>query len=157
MFDGLRKFLSEIAVGDKHPTRFEPGDYRLAAAALMVHAAAIDGDMSEIERDKLQAIVERVFELDQPTADELVSEATEAEHEAVDLYHFTSVINGSLNEDGRRRVVEMMWEMAYADGHVGEFESNLLWRAADLLGIPARERIEIGQRVAEQRRAAGPT
>jgi uncharacterized tellurite resistance protein B-like protein len=156
MFDGLRKFLSEIAVGDEHTARFEPSDYRLAAAALMVHAASIDGDMSDVERERLHALVQRRFELDQAVADELVSEATEAEHEAIDLYHFTTVINRSLNEDGRRQVVEMMWEMAYADGHVGEFESNLLWRASDLLGISARERIEIGQRVAE-RRAAGPT
>jgi uncharacterized tellurite resistance protein B-like protein len=156
MFDGLRKFLSEIAVGDEHTTRFEPSDYRLAAAALMVHAASIDGDMSDVERERLHALVQRRFELDQAVADELVSEATEAEHEAIDLYHFTTVINRSLNEDGRRQVVEMMWEMAYADGQVGEFESNLLWRASDLLGISARERIEIGQRVAE-RRAAGPT
>ena len=56
------------------------------------------------------------------TTDELVAEATAAEHEAIDLYHFTRLINRSLEEDGRRRVVEMMWEIVYADGHVSEFE-----------------------------------
>jgi uncharacterized tellurite resistance protein B-like protein len=79
-----------------------------------------------------------------------VAEATEAEHEAIDLYHFTSLINRSLEEDGRRRVVEMMWEMVYADGRVSEFERNLIWRAADLLGVSSRERIELGQRVASR-------
>jgi uncharacterized tellurite resistance protein B-like protein len=29
----------------------------------------------------------------------------------------------------------MMWEIACADGHITEFESNLIWRAADLLGV----------------------
>jgi uncharacterized tellurite resistance protein B-like protein len=81
----------------------------------------------------------------------LVTEATEAEHEAIDLYHFTSLINRALDEDGRRRVVEMMWEIAYADGRVDDFESNLIWRVADLLGISSRERIELGQRVASRR------
>ena len=52
---------------------------------------------------------------------------------------------------GRRRVVEMMWEIAYADGKADEFESNLIWRAADLLGISSRERIELGHRVAARR------
>jgi uncharacterized tellurite resistance protein B-like protein len=42
----------------------------------------------------------------------------------------------------------MMWEIAYADGKVSEFEDNLIWRAADLLGISSRERIELRQRVA---------
>ena len=153
MFAGLRKFLSEIAVGGEQPAHFAPNDYRLAAAALLVHAATVDGDMSDVERTRLHAVVERRFALDTAMTDELVSEATAAEHAAIDLYHFTSVINRTLDDEGRRRVVEMMWEMAYADGHVGEFESNLLWRPADLLGISSRERIEIGRRVADRRAA----
>jgi uncharacterized tellurite resistance protein B-like protein len=152
MFGSFRKFLSEVSEGDKHPTHFEHNDYRLAAAALLVHAAAIDGDVSEAERDKLHAVIKQQFDLDEATTDELVAEATEAEHEAIDLYHFTSLINRSLDEDGRRRVVEMMWEIAYADGHsrVDDFQSNLIWRAADLLGVSSRERIELGQRVARR-------
>ena len=151
MFESFRKFLSEVSQGGKHPTHFEPNDYRLAAAALLVHAAAIDGNISEVERDQLRTVIKRQFGLDEATTDELVAEATEAEHEAIDLYHFTSVINRSLDEDGRRRVVEMMWEIVYADGRVTEFESNLIWRAADLLGISARDRIELRHRVAGQR------
>ena len=151
MFESFRKFLSEVSDGDKHPTHFEHNDYRLAAAALLVHAAAIDGDVSDAERGKLRALIKQQFELDEATTDELVAEATEAENESIDLYHFTSVINGSLNEEGRRRVVEMMWEIAYADGDVDEFERNLIWRAADLLGISSRDRIELGHRVASRR------
>jgi uncharacterized tellurite resistance protein B-like protein len=151
MFESFRKFLSEVSDGDKHPTHFEHNDYRLAAAALLVHAAAIDGDVSDAERGKLRALIKKEFELDEATTDELVAEATEAENESIDLYHFTSVINGSLNEEGRRRVVEMMWEIAYADGDVDEFERNLIWRAADLLGISSRDRIELGHRVASRR------
>jgi uncharacterized tellurite resistance protein B-like protein len=148
MFQSFRRFLSDVADGGKQPIHFEPNDYRLAAAALLVHAAAIDGNISEVERAKLHAVIKRRFDLDEATTDELLAEATEAEQEAIDLYHFTSLLNRSLDEDGRRRVVEMMWEIAYADGHVGEFENNLIWRAADLLGISSRDRIELGQRAA---------
>src|SRR5262245_24865401 len=156
MFDSFRKFLSEVSDDGAHPIHFEHNDYRLAAAALLVHAAAIDGDISDAERDQLHVVIKRQFGLDEATTDELVDEATEAEHEAIDLYHFTSLINRSLDEDGRRRVVEMMWEIAYADGRVDNFESNLIWRVADLLGISSRERIELGQRVAN-RRGSAPT
>jgi uncharacterized tellurite resistance protein B-like protein len=151
MFAGFRKFLSEVSEGDKHPVHFAHNDYRLAAAALLVHAAAIDGDVTDAEREKLHAVIKRLFALDEATTDELVAEATEAEHEAIDLYHFTSLINRSLDEEGRRRVVEMMWEIGYADGEVDEFQRNLIWRAADLLGVSSRERIELGQRVAGRR------
>jgi uncharacterized tellurite resistance protein B-like protein len=156
MFEAFRKFLSDVTDGSKHPIHFADNDYRLAAAALLVHAAAIDGDLSDAERSKLHAVIKQRFDLDDATTDVLVAEATEAEHEAVDLYHFTSLINRSLDEDGRRRMVEMMWEIAYADGRVGEFEDNLLWRAADLLGISAQDRIELRRRVANQRASEEP-
>jgi uncharacterized tellurite resistance protein B-like protein len=54
----------------------------------------------------------------------------------------------SVNEEGRLRIVEMMWELVYADGQVSEFEDNVVWRAADLLGISSRDRIELKHRVA---------
>ena len=151
MFDSLRRFLSEVSEGGKQPRHFEHDDYRLAAAALLINAAAIDGNVSAIEESKLHALVKRRFDLDDADTDELVAEATEAEHDAIDLYRFTSVINRALDQDGRRRVVEMMWEMVHADGHVTEFERNLIWRAADLLGVSSRERIELGQRAARRR------
>jgi uncharacterized tellurite resistance protein B-like protein len=153
MFASFRKFLSEVAGGDKQPGRFDQNDYRLAAAALLIHAAAIDGDISDVEREKLHALVRRRFALDETATDELVAEATEAENEAIDLYQFTRLINRSVDEKGRSRMVEMMWQMVHADGRVTEFESNLIWRAADLLGVSSRERIELGRRIASEREA----
>jgi uncharacterized tellurite resistance protein B-like protein len=156
VFNAFRKFLTEVSSGGKQPAHFAPNDYRLAAAALLVHVAGIDGNISPVERDKVHSVVRKSFDLDEAETDALVAEATEAEHEAIDLYHFTSLINRSLNEGGRRRMVEMMWEIVYADGRVTEFESNLIWRAADLLGVSSRERIELGRRVASERGHEAP-
>ena len=148
MLETLRNFVAEFVDGGKHPSQFAENDYRLAAVALLVHAATIDGDMSPSERDKLHAVVKQRFNLDDATADELIDKATEAEHESVDLYHFTSLLNRVLDEEGRARVIEMMWEIVYADGRRDELEDNLLWRAADLLGVSQRQRIELRQRIA---------
>jgi uncharacterized tellurite resistance protein B-like protein len=156
MFESFRKFLADVSQGGKHPAQFEANDYRLAAAALLVHAAEIDGNISDVERTTLHQVIKRHFDLDETQTNTLLAEATQAEHEAVDLYHFTRLLNRALDEDGRRRMVEMMWEIVYADGRVTEFESNLIWRAADLLGISSRERIEIGRRVASERGSSEP-
>jgi uncharacterized tellurite resistance protein B-like protein len=48
----------------------------------------------------------------------------------------------------------MMWELVYADGRVSEFEDNVVWRAADLLGVSSRDRIDLKRRVAERQPAA---
>jgi uncharacterized tellurite resistance protein B-like protein len=47
----------------------------------------------------------------------------------------------------------MMWELAYVDGQVSEFEDNVVWRAADLLGISSRDRIDLKHRVAGKQAA----
>jgi uncharacterized tellurite resistance protein B-like protein len=151
MFEAFKKFVSDLADGETHPSRFADSDYRLAAAALLVHAAAIDGVISDIERERLHAVIKRWFDLDDAVTDQLLSAATTAEQESIDLYHFTSQLGRSLDEDGRRRAVEMMWQIAYADGRVTEFEENLIWRAADLLGVSTRERVEMRQRVVASR------
>jgi uncharacterized tellurite resistance protein B-like protein len=116
MFESFRNFVAEFVEGDKHPSQFADNDYRLAAAALLVHAAGIDGDVSPRERDKLHAVVKRRFDLDDKLADELIDRATAAEHEAVDLYHFTKLLSRVLDEEGRAKIIEMMWEIVYADG-----------------------------------------
>jgi uncharacterized tellurite resistance protein B-like protein len=148
MFQAFKDFVSELTGGHKDPSRFDEGDYRLAAAALLVHVGMIDGGLSDAERAKLHTIVRRCFQLDDAAAEVLIVQATAAEQEAVDLYHFTSLLNRTLDEEGRRRMVEMMWQMVYADHQVTEFEDNLIWRAADLLGVSSRDRIELRRRVA---------
>ena len=143
MLESLKNLMAELGGGHKHQDRFGDDDYRVASAAMLIHASVVDGAMSGPERHKLYEIVKTRFELDDTSTTELIAQAAAAENEAVDLYHFTRLLNHSLDAIGRRRLIEMMWEMVYADGQVNEIEENLIWRAADLLGISSRDRIEI--------------
>jgi uncharacterized tellurite resistance protein B-like protein len=156
MLDGLRQFIADIVSPDADRDReFDDTGYRLAATALLVHVVSLDGEPTEIEKRKLHSLIESRFGLDPGTADRLIGSATRVEGEAVDLYHFTSVIMRSVNEEGRLKIVEMMWELVYADGQVSEFEDNVVWRAADLLGVSSRDRIDLKHRVAERQASVG--
>jgi uncharacterized tellurite resistance protein B-like protein len=149
MLQLLKEFLNEVGLGEKPASRFNESDYRLAAAALLIHVMSIDGKETSAELVKLHELLKQQFNLDEEAAEELIAAATTADNEAVDLYGFTSLINRSLDEDGRRRIVKMMWEMVYADGRMNEFEDNVVWRASDLLGISQRDRVEMRREVAE--------
>lgn len=148
MLDLLKTFLADFADGAKPSHQFDDNDYRLAAAALLVHLMAVDGMISEAERSALREVLQRHFKLDDAATGDLVAAAIEADRDAVDLYRFTSLLNRALDEDGRKRIVQMMWEIVYSDGTRSEFEDNVVWRAADLLGISSRQRIELRQQVA---------
>ncbi len=151
MLDGLRQFIAEIVSPQAQDRAFDDTDYRLAATALLIHVISLDGEPSPAETRKLHGLIESHFGLDRGTADRLIASAIQVEGEAVDLYHFTSVIMRSLDEEGRKRIVEMMWEVVYADGQVTEFEDNVVWRASDLLGVSSRDRVELKHLVAGRR------
>jgi uncharacterized tellurite resistance protein B-like protein len=149
MLDSLRQFLADLTATNGDPRlAFDDGDYRLAATALLIHTISIDGKPSDLETRKLHLLLEQRFNLDPGGADQLIEAATRVEGEAVDIYHFTSRLMRSLDERGRARIVEMMWELVYADGRVSEFEESVVWRAADLLGVSSAERIALKHRVA---------
>jgi uncharacterized tellurite resistance protein B-like protein len=145
MLDALKAFLDELGGGAPRQRPYEAADYRLAAAALLVHLASIDGEFGEDERAYLQRTVETRFGLNRAAARELIDAATESERDAVDLYRFTNVLKRMLDEEGRRQVISMLWEMAYADGNVHEFEENIIWRVAELLGVSTRDRVGLRQ------------
>ncbi len=149
MFESLRQFIADVvSPSATEQQAFDDTGYRLAATALLIHVISLDGEPSAVETQKLHSLIETRFGLDPGTADKLIAAATLEEGQAVDLYHFTSVIMRAVDEQSRARIVEMMWELVYADGRVSEFEDNVVWRAADLLGISQRDRVNMRRRVA---------
>jgi uncharacterized tellurite resistance protein B-like protein len=151
MLDAIRDFMRRLSQEPGADRHFDPDDSRLAVAALLLHAVAIDSVASEAERVKLRELLTRNFGLSGDDLDRLIEDATAAEREAVDLYRFTSVIKRGMSQDARIRVIENLWEMAFADGVSTEFEENLVWRVAELLGVSPRDRIAMKQLVAENK------
>jgi len=147
MLKDIQRFFAELTGETQPQARFGDNDYRLAAAALLVHVATLDEQLSAEARAKLHAILKGPYGLDDASTEELIEAAIAADRDSVDFYHFTSLINRLLDDEARRRIVEMMWEVVYWDGRVSEFEDNVMWRVSDLLNIPARDRIELRRRV----------
>jgi uncharacterized tellurite resistance protein B-like protein len=148
MLKEIKDFFAELTGETKQQAHFGDDDFRLAAAALLVHVATLDGELSAEAREKLRAVLKGPYGLDDAATEELIDAAIAADRDAVDFYHFTSLLNRTLDDEGRRRIVEMMWEVVYLDGRATEFEDNVMWRVSDLLNIPARDRIELRRRVA---------
>lgn len=147
MLEALKTFLSNLADG-RRPERFEENDYRLAAAALLVHAVSIDGNATEAEHGQLRALLRERFALGPAETEELIAQASDAQRQAVDLYQFTRLLDRSLDQADRLRLIKMMWQIALVDGRLDEFEDNLIWRVADLLHVSTRERVALRREVA---------
>lgn len=152
MFDLLRKFMADVSSAPSGEPEFAGDDYRLATAALLVHVANVDGSFDDFERVRLRQIVEERFGLDEQATARLIARAETTDREAVDFFHFTHVLKTTLDEDGRHKIIEMMWDMVFADGEVTAFEENVVWRVAELLGVSNRDRIMLRRKVADEPR-----
>ena len=135
MLDNLRRMIGGLA-GGAGPVRFAPDDHRVAAAALLVHVASIDGVVRASERQRLAALIGERFGTDKADTLRLIAAAEKSESEAADVQEFVDLVRRRLDTEAKSRLIAMMWEMAYADGELHEFEENLIFRVAGLLGVP---------------------
>ena len=154
MFEALKKFIADTSRRPEGDGGFAENDYRLATAALLIHVANVDGKVEPAERQRLREIIEQRFGLDEAATTRLIERAERSDKEAVDFFHFTNILKRSLDDDGRQKIIEMMWDVVFADGEVTEFEENVVWRIAELLGVSTRDRVLLRQKVAEEPHAA---
>lgn len=154
MLDQLKSLFARLD-GAADDERLAEDELRAATAALLAHAAAIDGHIAASERRRLETVLQRHFDLSAEDARKLVGEGLAREREAVDIYSFTHVLQQRLDQPERQHIVELMWEIVAADGEVHPYEANLVWRAAELIGVSTRDRVLLRQEVFARRGITG--
>jgi uncharacterized tellurite resistance protein B-like protein len=67
---------------------------------------------------------------------ELIALAEQEAAEATSLYQFTHLIDKGFSHEQKARVVELLWQVAFADGHLEAREEAVVRRVADLIHVP---------------------
>ena len=129
----------------------KPDDLRLAVAALLVEAACHDDTFDQDERDTIEQLIADKFELSKDETHELIESAHSAQKESNHLYGFTRGLVQKMEYEERVHLIEMLWEVAYADGVLDPHEDTLIRRVAGLIYITDRDRGLARRRVIERR------
>jgi len=137
MINRLKALLTEQPRSDG--AAHTADELHLAAAALLVEAARMDDTVDADELARISELVRWRFGLNDEEAAELVADAERATADAVELYRFTRVVRDAFGHDERVQLVEMLWDVACADGEVHELEASLLRRICGLLNVSDRE------------------
>lgn len=110
-----------------------------AAVALLIEAAVMDGNFDPAERTTIANLLGKRFELSADAVERLIEEGERAVANSVELYGVTRVLKDGLDHAGRLQIMEMLWQVALADGQVHDYEANLVRRVAGLLHVPDKE------------------
>ncbi len=146
----LRDFVEKFSDSGDETVDLGEDEVRLLAAALLVHATVVDGEVDKREEKALRDVLLRGFNLDQVQVGKLITQATEKEKEDVDLHGFTNVLTRRLDQEGRMEIVGMLCEVINADGVMHELEGKLAWRVAHSLGITPKDWVKLRKKVEDR-------
>lgn len=140
-------FLRSLLSADSPARPATQDEAHIATAALLIEAALSDDDYQDVERDAIVNVLVRHYRISDTEARDLVREAEKAQAESEQLFYFTRTVKDNFPIDTRVQMIEMLWEIAYADGKLSKFEANLVRRIAGLIYVSDRERGDARKRV----------
>ena len=147
MIDSIRAWISRSGPNSRNTSDPAQSELQLALTALLIEAAYSDDHFDGPERAVIARLIERRFNLLPSDVRTLLATGEAAATESVELFHFTRIINERLSYEERVELIEMMWEVAYADRVLDEYEDSLLRRVGGLIYVPDSERGIARQRV----------
>ena len=134
MLNAIREFF-EAHMGASGSASDARHAIQLATAALLVEVARLDSEIDAAERAAMLRAVRQKFGLGDDEAATLIGLAEAEARAATDYYQFTSLINRHFSQEQRQRVVELMWQVAYADAELSAHEQHVMRKIADLLYV----------------------
>ena len=146
--------LNQLLGSNEAPVEQNSEDEKLAAAVLMVEVATQDGEFSSTERDHIIGLLERRLDLSKEDALELFVDALGRQGEANHILVFTRKIKDHFDEAGREHILELLWEVVFADGKEDSYESNLMRQITGLLYISDKKNGMIRKKILARRGAS---
>ncbi len=123
---------------------------RLATAVLLLECARADFEQNADELTLVRESLQRYFSLDAAGLDVLIAEATRESRQSVSLHDYVNNLNRALQPADKLELMQMLWEVAYADGRLDVHEEHLLRKLAELLYVPHRDFIALKLKVAAE-------
>lgn len=142
MFSPLKSFLSNFFMPDNGAQPMEEARaLQLATAVLLVEVMRCDSNFAARERAATEKALRSAFALSDTELARLMARADQTAQGANDYFRFTSAMNDQFTQAQKIQVVELMWQVAYADGILDENEHHLISKVASLLHVTHGEYI----------------
>jgi len=146
MLKQFKSFIDDV-LGGQQPVGLSEAEVQIACAALLVHCAKADGHKSDVEDEKLRAVLAERYELSADDVRALIDDAEQRVADAGDLHKFTWVLHQHLDRDGRLAIVRLLWEIGHADHNIDHDERAAVNLVASMLDVELADAVALRRRV----------
>jgi uncharacterized tellurite resistance protein B-like protein len=137
MLKRIKRFFDEHLSLDPTAQNRDPEHVlRVANGALLLEMTRMDGQVWPEEREAVEKAVRTSFGLTSGEARELLELAEAERAGSTDYFQFTSLINGAYTLEQKIKLVELLWQIAYANEGLHKYEEHLVRKVSDLLHVP---------------------
>jgi len=145
MMDLIKSFFGKDRNADSAGGRDLEGP--VAACALLLEMAHVDGEFDESEKESIVSILKRNYDLSDEYAEEIMTTAQAEIEGSIDLWRFTHLINENYTIEEKIHLIEMVWKVAFTDTRLDKHENHLVHRLAELLNLDHKQLIDAKLRV----------
>ena len=117
--------------------------------ALLIHAARIDENYTDIERKIITKAIIDLNKLSLDKAKQILNDAEKKEEESNHIVEFTREIK-KYPIEFRFQIIEIIWKIVYSDGKNDSYESNLIRRICGLLYVSDKDNGIIKTKIVNQ-------
>jgi uncharacterized tellurite resistance protein B-like protein len=123
---------------------------RVATAVLLIEVTRADFRVNHAEQQHLRELLKQQFDLTGEELDALIEQAESDADQLISLQHVTRLMNEHYDHAMKIRVIEMMWQIVFADGDMDHYEEHLMRKVADLLYVSHAEFIKARHKAEER-------
>ena len=150
MIATIKEFFNQfIEPGTRQGAAGAEHGLQVATAALLLEMMRMNDRITDKEQAAIASALRVQFKLDGAELDTLMALAEQEARGASGYYQFTSLINASCGAEQKIRIIENMWQVALADGHLDAHEAHLMRKIANLLYVGHADYIAAKQRARE--------
>lgn len=150
MLNSLKElFQSRVLTKNEGDISAQSKSLEYAAAILMFEISRADSSIDAEERDVIDLALSSQFNLSQEEAIEIRTLAEKEVDHVISLHDFTRLLNESLSQEEKIRIIDLLWRVAFADAVLDKYEEYFIRKIADLLYISHKDYIQAKHRAAE--------
>ena len=117
-------------------------------AALLIHAAKIDENYSNLEKEIIKQSLLKIGATSQ-NIQNIIKEAELIEQNSNQILDFTKEVK-NMNEESKVKIVETLWRIIYSNKDADIYETSLMRRLAGLLYIDSKVMGDIKEKIKKE-------